>query len=116
MEALELFKIRERMCRQGCKRCPLSYTNNGFHLDCLLFMIRRPEKFEEIVVEWAAKHPLKSRGNALKELFPNVEERNGVPNVCPRVIEGKTSRDYNCVRKTCWDCVKEYWEGEYVQK
>lgn len=115
MEALELFKIRERMCKQGCKKCPVSYTNNGFQLDCLVFMFTYPEKFEQLVENCAAENPIKSRKGVLKEVFPNVEERNGVPNVCPRVIEGKTSRDYNCVRKTCWDCIKEYWEGEYVK-
>ena len=115
MEALELFKIRERMCKQGCKKCPVSYCNNGFQLDCLEFMLSNPEKFVLLVENWAAENPIKSRESVLKEVFPNVEERNGVPNVCPRVIEGKTSRDYNCVRKTCWDCIKEYWEGEYVK-
>ena len=39
MEALELFKIRERMCKQGCKKCPVSYTNNGFQIDCLVFHV-----------------------------------------------------------------------------
>jgi hypothetical protein len=115
MEALELFKIRERMCKQGCKKCPVSYCNNGFQLDCLEFMLSHPEKFVQLVEKWAAENPIKSRASVLKEVFPNVGERNGVPNVCPRVLEGKTSREYNCVRKTCWDCVKEYWEGEYVK-
>ena len=115
MEALELFKIMDRMCKQGCKKCPVSYANNGFQLGCLEFMLSHPEKFVQLVENWAAENPIKSRESVLKEVFPNVEERNGVPNVCPRVIEGKTSRDYNCVRKTCWDCIKEYWEGEYVK-
>ena len=115
MEVLELFKIRERMCKEGCKICPVGYTNNGHELGCTDFMVCYPEQFEQLVENWAAEHPIKSRESALKEVFPNVEERNGVPNVCPRILEGKTSRDYNCVRKTCWDCIKEYWEGEYVK-
>ena len=115
MEALELFKIRERMCKQGCKKCPVSYNNNGFQLDCLVFMLTYPQKFELLVAHWAAENPIKSRGSVLKEVFPNVEERHGIPNVCPRVIEGKTPSDYGCTRKICSDCTKEYWEGEYVK-
>ena len=116
MEALELFKIRERMCKQGCKKCPVSYTNNGFQIDCLVFMFTYPEKFEQLVEHWAVEHPLNSRKSVLKELFPNVEEKRfDVPNICPRIMEGKTASEYKCATRLCRDCVKNYWEGEYVK-
>ena len=115
MEALELFKIRERMCKQGCKKCPVSYTNNGFQLDCLIFMLNQPEKFVRIAEDWAVKHPIKSRGSVLKEVFPNVEEDRGVPTLCPAVIDCKRYHEINCVGRSCSDCKKNYWEGEYVK-
>lgn len=116
MDALEFLKTKNRMCEGGCYICPADISHNGYDVGCASLARYYPEEFVAIVTRWGKEHPHISRLDKLKELFPNVEERNGVPNVCPRVIEGKTSRDYNCVRKTCWDCVKEYWEGEYVQK
>lgn len=114
MEALELFKIRERMCKQGCKNCPVSYTNNGFQIDCLVFMFTYPEKFEQLVERWAVEHPFKSRTDKLKELFPNTQTFDDIPIICPAIIEGAPNEGFGCDIKTCGECRREYWEGEYV--
>lgn len=115
MEALELFKIRERMCKHGCKKCPVSYTNNGFQIDCLVFMITYPEEFVQLTEKWGTEHKFKTRKSALKELFPNVEEDMGVPSVCPAIMDCNTFSKINCSDKSCSVCKKNYWEGEYVQ-
>lgn len=116
MEALELFKIRERMCKQGCKNCPVSYTNNGFQIDCLVFMFSYPEKFVELTEKWGVEHQFKTRKRALKELFPKAQTFDDIPIICPGIIENVPNEDFGCGIKTCAECRREYWEGEYVQK
>lgn len=116
MDALEFLKIKSRMCEVGCQKCPASISYNGYDLTCKELSKYHPETFIEIVTKWDKEHQHISNLDKLKELFSNVEERNGVPNICPRVIEGKTPSEYGCVSRTCWYCIKNYWEGEYVQK
>ena len=52
----------------------------------------------------------------LKELFPNIDCLDGIPSICPPTFEGKKLEEFGCIEKTCSQCRKEYWEGEYVQK
>lgn len=116
MEALEYLKTRNRMCKEGCITCPASIYNNGYDVGCNTLMEGDPEKHIEIVERWGKLHPLKTRTEKLKELFPNIDVLYGHPIICPLSIEGKTADEFGCSRKTCSHCRKEYWEGEYVQK
>lgn len=116
MEALELLKIKNRMCEGGCSTCPASMSNNGYDVACATLMEEEPEQYIKIVERWGESHPPKTRAEKLKELFPNVDTFCGAPRICPLIIEGKVPKELGCAEKLCTDCFKEYWEGEYVQK
>ena len=113
MDALEFLKINIRMCERGCDKCPADIRNNGYGVGCVSLKRANPEQYIKMVYKWGKEHQLKTRAEKIKELFPNVEERNGVPNLCPRVTEGKTATEFKCELRNCMGCIKHYWEGEY---
>lgn len=116
MEALELLKIKNRMCEGGCSTCPASMSNNGYDVPCATLMEDEPEEYIKIVERWGESHPPKTRAEKLKELFPNAGTSPNAPKLCPVSFEGKSHEEFGCRDKICSDCRKEYWEGEYVQK
>ena len=116
MDALEFLMTKKRMCKVGCKKCPVSYTNNGKHIECTHFMETYPEKFVELVEYWNTENPKITRADKLKELFPCVDLIYGAPRLCPKILEGGTSERFNCGEENCFECEGKYWRGEYVQK
>jgi hypothetical protein len=56
-----------RMCGhyEGfCKECPL-----GFAASCRNWVIGQPEEAEEIIMKWAAEHPLVTNEAKFEEIF-----------------------------------------------
>ena len=69
MEFKEYMKIKRRMvnynleesyCDMSCSDCALSQIKNGLGCFCGDFEMKDPEKAEEIVKQWEAKHPQKT--------------------------------------------------------
>lgn len=116
MEVSEFLKTRNRMCNGGCSTCPANSHNNGYRVGCNTLEANYTEKYVEIVERWGKLHPVKTRLDKLKELFPNLECLQGVPAICPLTFEGQTAEEFGCIGKSCTPCREEYWEGEYVQK
>lgn len=56
-----------RMCRRYdgfCKECPL-----GFALSCRNWVTSHPKEAEEIIMKWAAEHPVITNGAKFEEVF-----------------------------------------------
>lgn len=116
MDALEFLKTKNRMCEGGCYICPADISHNAYGIGCESLARYYPEEFVTIVTRWGKQHPHISKLDKLKELFPDVEESHGVPNLCPRIMQGITPSEFRCSTRRCEECLKNYWEGEYVQK
>lgn len=56
-----------RMCRHHegfCKECPL-----GFAASCRNWVLAHSSEAEEIIMKWAAEHPLVTNGAKFEEIF-----------------------------------------------
>ena len=60
-------KNYKRMCDsyKVCEGCPL--TKDGSI--CSRFMIEYPEEAEHTIMQWAARHPIKTNRDKFKEIF-----------------------------------------------
>lgn len=85
-EFQEVMRQRKRICTVSeCVSCPV-YEAEG-PLFCRMFMTEEPEKFEAVVMKWAAEHPEKTMKDVFFEKFPNAPKGDsGEPECCPRVI------------------------------
>lgn len=57
-----------RMCNSHklCASCPIK---KNCVTSCRVFMLEHPDRFEEIVLQWAAEHPLVTNGAKFEEIF-----------------------------------------------
>lgn len=107
-EFMEVIKQRNRMCanyvycRDGC---PLwDPLTDAATINCGEFMKAEPEKFEKLVMEWAAKHPEKTMKDVFFEKFPNaLKHENDLPILCPYHV-GFVKENDSCVADTCLEC------------
>ena len=60
-------KNYKRMCDsyKVCEGCPLT----KYESTCSRFMIEYPEKAEHIIMQWAARHPVKTNRMKFEEVF-----------------------------------------------
>lgn len=118
MDALEFLRERNRMCKSfnrcsdGCPAwggsCKLE---TGTDLEC------EADKQVEIVKEWAAAHPRKTRQSVFLEQYPEacIGDDDGVLQIYPCLISAshRNARG-NCVTmgRKCPDCRREFWGQE----
>ena len=117
MDALEFLKERNRMCKSfnrcsdGCPAwggsCKLE---TGTDLEC------EADKQVEIVKDWAAAHPRKTRQSVFLERWPetNIDDL-GVLKVCPAPISASHRNAHGgCanIGVKCSDCRREFWMQE----
>lgn len=118
MEFQEYMKIKRRMvnynleesyCDMSCSDCALSQIKNGLGCFCGDFEMKDPEKAEEIVRQWEAKHPQKTYAQDFFEKYPKAEkDKYGNPKPCRKDIYGGCCSDYD----SCTECWNEPMEGE----
>lgn len=106
-----------RMCiteNKDCRECPLSELNTNENLYCAEYLLKYPDKANEIILIWCKEHPVKTRQDELLKMFPNARMYKGAVNICPCTIDC----DYDCKNKEkyvdfdCTGCKKEYWLAE----
>ena len=71
-EFVKVITEKYRMCNahgSSCDGCPLSRIHRKSETICTLFMIKDPEEAEEIIMKWAAEHPLVTNGAKFEEIF-----------------------------------------------
>lgn len=116
MDALEFLKERNRMCKSfnrcsdGCPAwggsCKLE---TGTDLEC------EADKQVEIVKEWAAAHPRKTRQSVFLKMFPHVILNDkGQPGYCPKMLDTEYKPVGDCVLDvdTCQRCMDKFWSQE----
>ena len=117
MDAVEFFKTVNRLCGQGCAKCPV------FKKD--ICMVRRTamlsnasvESIEEMVSkveQWAKDHPVKTRQSEFLEMFPNARiDDSRVLIFCQKDFLPVGARSTYCEKhENCKECRKDYWTDE----
>ena len=108
-EYLEVKKQHARMCSLylceddgSSLSCPVKKACQS--LSCHTFEFTCPEKFEEIVMKWAAENPVRTLKDVLLEHFPNAQlNDDGEPVVCPFTL-GLTACRLETRTGTCDGC------------
>lgn len=113
MDALEFLRERKRMCKSfnRCSDgCPA--WGGSCKLETGAISEWEADKQVEIVNEWSAAHPRKTRQSVFLEQWPNcMVDRDGTAGMCPRNVDKNYICDLN--RYTgCLDCRREFWMQE----
>ena len=116
MDAIKFIKEKVRMCDsfaaqgQKCTGCPLA-AFDGCDLDDLVDQ-DRVEEAVELVQEWSAAHPLKTRQDVFLEQYPNSRiDTRDVLRVCPADTYGNQvcPKNGENIRMLCCDCRRKFW-------
>ena len=115
MDALDFLRERKRMCK-SFDRC--SYGCPAWNGSCKLetgaVFEWEADKQVEIVKEWAAAHPRKTRQSVFLEQYPEAELGiDGAIEICPSRVSAAYRRDTGpCAVGNCIDCRREFWGQE----
>lgn len=113
MDAVEFIKARERMCKSFDKcsfGCPAwdgsCKLETGTYLEC------EADKQVEIVKEWSAAHPIKTRQSEFLKQWPNADFcDDGYLSLAPCSIDTRMAKGGSCGSK-CSNCRREFWMQE----
>ncbi len=114
-EKVKLIKDYARMCESkvgiDCDGCELN--KNKKYSSCKLFMMKEPEKAVEIIEEWSAEHPAKTRQSEFLKMFPNAKMRDGAIIITPCEINIMNAESKMCKNFSgCNECRLNYWLAE----
>ena len=115
MDAVKFVKEYLRMCTKvdECEDCPVCKTDF-----CTVPAKERSQKsaeeIVELVEEWSAAHPRKTRQNVFLEQYPNakVVGDTNIPRVYPCQIDQSMESVNYCNSMSCDDCRCEFWLKE----
>lgn len=113
MDAVEFFKTVNRLCGQGCAKCPVCKKDICMVRRTAMLSNASVESIEEMVSkveQWAKDHPVKTRQSEFLKMFPNADLCRDVINILPCSIEKEMSKC--CDDKKCEECRKDYWLTE----
>lgn len=71
-EFVKIMEQMNRMCKNDCGECGLSYNNNGTGFVCSKFLRDEPKKAEEIIMKWAKENPVQTNYDKLVEVFGDI--------------------------------------------
>lgn len=112
MDAIKYMREFKRMCAsyEICADCPNSEDKEGCTNPPEKYTDEAILKLVKTVKGWSAAHPVYTRVDALKKIFPDVPTNTfGALFICP------TSLDKNFVcgfDRDCAVCLKNYWLKE----
>ena len=69
-EYREVVKQFKRMCESNCSNChecPIESYRSFYH--CWRWVSEKPEKAEELIMQWAKEHPLITNRDKFREVF-----------------------------------------------
>lgn len=114
MEANKFMTEYKRLCVTYvvCADCPL-YADKP----CAAMPSRYTKEFSakliKVVEDWSAAHPLTTRADLFKKLYPNTDtDLFGSPNICPVHMDKTLPCPANM---NCAECRRKYW-GKEVQQ
>lgn len=113
MDAVEFFKTVNRLCGQGCAKCPVCKKDICMVRRTAMLSNASVESIEEMVSkveQWAKEHPIKTRQSEFLKMFPNADLCRDVINILPCSVEKEMSKC--CDNKRCVECRREYWLEE----
>lgn len=119
MDAVRFIEERNRMCRfygAVCTGCPPHNASGasvclvGIELQC------NAEEQVQIVEQWSAAHPRKTRQSVFLEQYPEaIIDNHGVIQLCPlNISAAHRNSDGECKSpgKKCTNCRREFWMEE----
>ena len=113
MDAVEFFKTVNRLCGQGCAKCPVCKKDICMVRRTAMLSNASVESIEEMVSkveQWAKEHPIKTRQSEFLKMFPNADLCRDVINILPCSVEKEMSKC--CDNNRCVESRREYWLEE----
>ena len=104
-----------RMCNtenKYCRECPLSESNTNANLSCDEYLLKYPDKANEIILNWCKEHPVKTRQSEFLKMFPNANICRGCLEISPCNVDIRQFDSEKCSTKSCAKCRKDYWLAE----
>ena len=122
MDEVKFIEERNRMCNAhspGCEGCRIDEAKPVIS-ECVSWAFVNPEKAVQIVEEWSAAHPRKTRQSVFLEQWPeaNVDKSTGVLIICPAALKKEYRDDrgacnaYSIESGVCNDCRRKFWMQE----
>lgn len=114
MDCVTFLKERNRMCKTNvsCYGCPAHDIGSSNSCKFAMENWTSPEHQIQIVKEWSAAHPRKTRQSVFLGHWPDVcLDGDRVISVSPCMLS-KEYRDMNCDLRDCAECRKEFWLQE----
>ena len=114
MDAVEFYKTVNRLCGQGCAKCPVCKKDICMVRRAVMLSNASVESIEEMVSkveQWAKDHPAKTRQSEFLKMFPGASVSDGTLDIRPCIIE-KTVKCIALEGKDCDNCRREYWLEE----
>lgn len=117
MDAVEFFKTVNRLCGQGCAKCPVCKKDICMVRRTAMLSNASVESIEEMVSkveQWAKEHPIKTRQSEFLKMFPNARiDDSRVLIFCPKDFLPVGARSTYCEKhENCKECRKDYWLTE----
>lgn len=119
MDAVKFIEERKRMCESFgdcCYGCPA--WDGSCKLETETYIKCAADKQVEIVKEWAAAHPRKTRQSVFLEQWPDTQlDENGNVIICPKQL--CRGEEFNkllaaCRGTNCYECRRKFW-GKVVE-
>lgn len=115
MDAVKFVKEYLRMCTKvdECEDCPV-YKTDFCTVPAKERSQESAEEIVELVEEWSAAHPRKTRQSVFLEQYPDAKiNYDGVIAICPTAFSS-AYRDDNgkCAWVSCAKCRREFWTQE----
>ncbi len=114
MDAVKFVKEYLRMCTKvdECEDCPV-YKTDFCTVPAKERSQESAEEIVELVEEWSAAHPCKTRQSVFLEQYPQADiDNTGLLILCPKRIVADIRATADCLRQGCSDCRREFWMQE----
>lgn len=113
MDVVKFVKTVNRLCKQGCKKCPVCKEGvcmAGFDDDS----VKNIEETVLKVEQWSKDNPVKTRQSEFLKMFPNAQMNadGDVIWMCPKYISYDYRPEENCHEISCSDCKRKFWLTE----
>ena len=114
MDAVKFVKEYLRMCTKvdDCEDCPV-YKTDFCTVPAEERSQESAEEIVELVEEWSAAHPRKTRQSVFLEQYPNARvTAKGIVDIWPCGVEKNMQNVIYCNSLSCADCRREFWMQE----
>ena len=114
MDAVKFLKAKNRMYKEhDCFGCPIGTKDRGCAAGTQCNDEKTVEETVKIVEKYEAEHPTKTRQSELLKIIPDAKMLDGVLDLCPERI----LQEFDCdEKKTCSQCLEEYWLEEVLNE